>query len=123
MDRASHEGRYIMLDPADVFAEQIVDGWPDEARVWKSGISLFLRAGRASAAEPPRVAAFGECSATLLRDGYPDAAVELEHLWNELTIMFGADVLCVYSASRVPQGGNNDVFQRICREHTAVQSR
>jgi len=122
IDLAIKERRYISLDVADALSSFMVDGWPDETRFWKTGTSLIVQAAKASSGEHPRVAACGECAAGLLRDGKVDAAIRLERLWNELASTYNVDVFCGYSTGILPDEGS-DVFQRICKEHSAVHPR
>jgi DNA-binding response OmpR family regulator len=122
IDLAIKEGRYLSLDVADVLGSIMVDGWPDEERFWKSGISLMMRAARASSGDAPRLAACGECAASLAQAGGVDAAIRLEHLWDELARTFNVDILCGYSMNVPRHDEECDVFRRICAEHSVVHS-
>jgi DNA-binding NarL/FixJ family response regulator len=122
LDLAIGEGRYRAVDVQTAHSRFMVDGWPDESRFWNAGTALVLGAARASKHPNPRVAACGECAAGLLRDGRPDAAVRLEQLWDVLVRSYKIDVFCGYPAAVPGFDANSDVFQRICREHSAVHS-
>jgi hypothetical protein len=47
----------------------------------------------------------------------------LEKLGNQLGRTYEVDILCGYSVSRVQCGMDQQIFQRICAEHSAVHSR
>jgi hypothetical protein len=47
----------------------------------------------------------------------------MEKLGNVLTKTYNVDILCGYSLGRVESGMDNDIFQRICAEHSAVHTR
>jgi PAS domain S-box-containing protein len=68
----------------------------------------------------PRVIAFGEMVAVLWRDGWHEAALQLEELWNELG---EREPFALYCAYPLPQGlGAADlrVLDRVCSLHTRV---
>lgn len=116
---AIREGRYVAHTVADALPAFVVDGWPDEARFWSTATTMFMRAARAARGSGPRVAACGECAPALWRDGNGEAAIRLEHLWDEMCRTCDVDVFCAYGS---PLTGDDDagVFDRICAEHSAV---
>ncbi len=78
VERALLERRLLSIDIHTALSPFMVDGWPDEARFWKSGTSLVARAVGAARCTPPGLAACGECSASLLSQGHVEAAIRLE---------------------------------------------
>jgi len=117
--QAATELRYVPLNLAALFAEFMVDGWPDEGRFWKAASVVVIAAARASHGSGPLVAAAGEGCATLFGVN-PDAAIRLECMWNELAEAYNMDVFCGYLEDVSRHGTLTPAFQRLCREHTAV---
>lgn len=122
VELAISQKRLLPMDVAETLATFMVDGWPDEARFWEGGHSLITDAWRASAGQHPRVAACGECAASLVRDGRADAAVRLEQLWDDFARTYNVDIFCGYSA-QVARDDAAGAFARICATHSAVHSR
>jgi CheY-like chemotaxis protein len=119
---AIQEGRYIAQDAAETLAAFMVNGLPDPVRFRSAAGDLVASAARAANGALSRVAACGECAPLLWAQGNPEAAVQLEHLWDELAREYAVDILCGYlpnSQSR-PE---SYVYQKICAEHSAVSSR
>jgi DNA-binding NarL/FixJ family response regulator len=118
VDLALRRGRYIPLDVDQLLSSIIVDGQPDEARLWQAGISLLARAAQANGGYP-RVAACGEGCGKLAADGKVETAIRLEHLWDEFARACNVDMFCSYSAAALADG---DAGARIAAEHSAVHS-
>ena len=97
VDVAIAEGCLVLVDVADMLALTIVNGWPDEARFRDATTSLIAATARAARNPHRRVAACGECSMTLWRSGRGTAAVQFEHLCDELTRTHAVDIWCGYS--------------------------
>ncbi len=114
------EGRYIALDAADTLSTLIVNGMPDPVRFFNVADALLLNAAKASKRETPRVAVCGESVALLLMQGNPEAAIRLEHLWNEIVKSYDVDVFCGYPRGSFQTEQDSLIFQRICAEHSAV---
>jgi len=122
VEQAARELRYVPLDIAALFAEFMIDGWPDEDRFWKSASAVVIAAARASKGSKgsgPLVAAAGEGCATLFGIN-PDATIRLECMWNELAHAYNLDVFCGYLKDDAGQDEFTPAFQKVCREHTAV---
>ncbi len=62
---------------------------------------------------------FGEMVNCLCSDGLPDAAIELEWLWNSLMSQHDMNMLCAYRRGLLDnaQGGT---FDRVCRCHREI---
>jgi DNA-binding NarL/FixJ family response regulator len=120
---AVEQGSYTALDPANTLSAVMESDMPDPVRCAKFVGDLIVQASKSARGEHARVAFFGECAPTLLADGNPEAAVRLEHLWNELMRRHGAHTLCGYLSTAFPQSESNPVFQRICAKHSAVYQR
>ena len=99
----------------------MVAGFPDPVLCATLVGDLITRAANAAKGKPPRVAICGECAPTLLAEGNAEAAIQLEHLWDEITRRYDADTLCGYLWNAVPRQESSPIFERICAEHSAVQ--
>jgi DNA-binding NarL/FixJ family response regulator len=119
VDRATEDGRYRPLDVAEVLSQFMLDGRIDGARFWTAARALVADAARLATGEQPHVSACGDAAPTLWKDGYGDAAVQLEHLWDELATECHVEILCGY-AGHGAHDTDNHMFDRICAEHSAV---
>jgi hypothetical protein len=110
---------FILLDVAQTLSTFMVNGVPDPVRFQKAAGDLVAAAAKG---EGSRVAACGECAPTLLTQGQGDAAVQLEHLWDEIARTCGIDILCGYILNRFQREQESHICERICAEHSAVGS-
>jgi DNA-binding NarL/FixJ family response regulator len=113
------ERRYIPVKINELLAKVMVDGWPDPTRFLDATEELVIEAARRATGKPPRVAAVGECSPTVWEQGYLDAAIQLEHLWDEMAKSRQMDVLCAYSLTAREK--KVQAVRTLCAEHTAVE--
>lgn len=120
---AIERGRYLALDAADALSTFIVNGMADPTLFMKTFENLILSAATAANAGHPRVAIFGECVHLLCVEGNPEAAIQMEKLGNQLIRTFDVDILCGYSLGAVQSRMDEQVFQQICAEHSAVYGR
>lgn len=122
VDAALKKGSYIELDAPETLSTLMIhDLYP--VRCAKIVGDLILKASKGVQGEHPRVAICGECAPTLLAEGNVEAAIRLEHLWNEVTRNYNADTLCGYLWSAFPRKESIPIFERICAEHSAVVGR
>ena len=121
MGAAIEEGRYIPLDAADTLSAFMVNGLPDAVRFLKVAGDLIVGAANAVNGDSARVTACGECAPLLWAQGNAEAAIQLEHLWDEIAITHKVDVFCVYSVG-IGSAMDSHTFERICAEHSAVHS-
>ena len=119
---AQRQGRYIPLDVAETLSAFMVNDLPDPVRFSTVAGDLIETAAKAAKVEHPRVAACGECAPSLWAQGKADAAIQLEHLWDGLSNTYDLDTLCGYVLTSFQRGQESDVYQRICVEHSRVQS-
>lgn len=122
LSAAIDEGRYLTLDIAETLSIFMVSGLPDPVRFKQATSSLLNAAAKAATGETARVAVCGECAPTLWMQGKVDAAIQLEHLWDEITKNYDVDVLCGYVLTNFQADHQNHVRERICAEHSAVLS-
>ena len=123
VERAIAERRFLSVSVADALSPFMVGDSVDEERFWKASTSLLTRAAAAARCHPPAVAVCGEGCGSLWTNGNAEAAIRIEHLWNELARTFNVDVLCPYSLGGVEYDETSDVFCRLRQEHTAAYSR
>jgi hypothetical protein len=118
---ALEKGSYIPLDVADTLSTFMVNDLPDPARFLKIAGDL-VAAAKAAKGERPRVAACGECAPILWAQGRADAAIQLEHLWDEIAKTCDVDILCGYVLNSCQREQESHIYERICAEHSAVCS-
>jgi DNA-binding NarL/FixJ family response regulator len=123
MSTAIEQGRYVALDPAETLSLFMVDGLPDPSRFRKAAVDLIVKTADSVGGDTSRVAACGECAPTLWQSGNAEAAVRLEQLWDEIGKSYGVQIFCGYLLASFQGGIGSFVFERICREHSAVLSR
>jgi DNA-binding NarL/FixJ family response regulator len=119
---AIQEGRYIPLDAAETVSAVMVKGLPDRVRFLKNAVDLIEAAAKIKK-ENARVSVCGECAPFLWSQGNAEAAIRLEHLWDEVAKSYDIDVLCGYSLGTFQGGVGSHIFEKICAEHSAVYSR
>ena len=114
---ARERDQYLPLNAEATLATFMNGEWPDEGRFHKLVSELIERAGR----DGRRVRAFGELEAILWENGHHDAAVTLEHLWNDLRQTLQFSLFCSY-----PKSGftlhTQESLEDICAAHTKVIS-
>ena len=119
---AINQGRYIALDAAGTLSTFMVNDLLDPVRFLKIVSDLIVKASKAAKGEHPRVAACGECAPLLWAEGKADAAIQLEHLWDEMANIYDVDILCGYVLKSFQREPEYHVYERICAEHSAVSS-
>jgi len=122
MANALQQGSYLSLDVSDALSKFMVHDWPDSAQLSKLAGDLIKRAIKASRRGHTRVAACGECAPTLWAQGKVEAAIQVEHLWDDIARSHDIDILCGYLANEFQRMENRPIYERICREHSAVCS-
>ena len=118
--KAIEQDRYIALNVTDALSTFMVDDMLDPVRFIQSFGTIILRATKAAKGAHARVAFFGEGAHLLWARGNVDAALLDEKLCNELIRTYDVDILCAYRVQPFPESMDDDVFQRICAEHSAV---
>jgi DNA-binding NarL/FixJ family response regulator len=117
---AIEKGSYIPLDVADTLSTFMVNDLPDPVRFLEIASDLVAAAAKVAKGERPRVAACGECAPILWAQGRVDAAIQLEHLWDEITKTCDVDILCGYVLNSCQREQEGHIYERICAEHSAV---
>jgi len=119
-DTAAKKGRYVALDALQVLARLTVNGEPNKARFDEFIREVFMPLEAAAESKPKLVAVCGEVVSLLWADGKPEAAIELEHFWNELAERVCCRLRCFYPIASFPDPVQNDLFLKLCAEHAAV---
>ena len=117
---AIEQGGYIPLDVDDALSTFMVNELPDPVRFRKVAGDLVARAAKAAKGTHRRVVACGELASTLWAQGKADAAVQLEHLWNEIAKKYDMATLCGYVLKSFQREQESNICQKICAEHSAV---
>jgi hypothetical protein len=113
---AAASGSYVILDARQTMDGFVVGDWPDPASFWNALSPVLAAAARRR--RPVRV--FGEMVALLWGAGRPDAAIELEALWNEMARRHTFSLLCGYPVASVLGEEHSDALARVCDSHTAA---
>ena len=119
---AIEQGRYISLDAAETLSTFMVNDQPDPVRFQKAVSDTIMAAAKAAKGKRPRVVACGECAPLLWARGNAEAAIRVEHLWDEIAKIYDLDTLCGYPVGSLQAEPDSHIFQRICAEHSAVHS-
>lgn len=118
--RAIHRGRYVPLDAAETLLKFMRNGSPDAACFAETIGTVIDRAKSAADGAHPQLAAFGEMVALLWSEEKCDAAIQLEHLWNDLLRTHSFAVRCAYPMSSFYREEHAEPFLNICAEHSEV---
>ena len=117
---AIQQGRYQARDASETLAKFMINGWPD-SKLFTDAVGAVIAHARASVqSEDSLVAAFGEMVAVLWAEGKSEAALQLEHLWNELAKTHSFQLHCAYPMSLFPNEADADSVRRICAQHSNV---
>lgn len=117
---AMEQGLYRALDVEEMLATFMVNDLPDLMKLQEVTSELFAAAAQASRAERPRVAACGECAPFLWLQGEAEAAIQVEHFWDEIAGGGDVEVLCGYVLKNLRREPEPHIYAKICAEHTAV---
>lgn len=120
MSRVVAEGRYVHLDARRTLDRFMVKGRPDRGRFWEAIDPVIQQAAAAVRPGTKTMAAFGEMVAILWAEGNHEAAIELEHLWNELIPRYKLHLRCAYPLGSFAHQSYSEMFDTICSEHSAV---
>ena len=120
---AIDQGRYISLDAAETLSTFMVNDQPDPVRFQKAASDTIMAAAKVVKGERPRVVACGECAPLLWARGNAEAAIRVEHLWNEIVKSYDVDVFCGYPLGSFHGGMGSHIFEKLCAVHSAVHSR
>ncbi len=113
---------YMAFDAAKILSAFSTGESLDRAKFLRVLGGVITSAVEAARANRARVALYQECSSLLWAKGRDETAIQLERLLNELVNRYDMDVLCGYSLTYFH--GEEDIYaiQRLCAEHSAVNS-
>jgi DNA-binding NarL/FixJ family response regulator len=117
---AIEQRRYIPLDVAETLSTFMVNDVPDPVRFRQIVGDLFAVAAKGAKGEHRRVSACGEGAPILWAEGKGDAAIQIEHLWDEMAREYDVDTLCGYVLSGFQRDQESHIYERICAEHSTV---
>ncbi len=119
---AIEQGLYLSFDVHEALSTFMANDLPDPARFRKAFGSLLSATARTAKGAHARIAACGEIAPTLWAQGKADAAIQVEHLTDELARTCNVDILCGYVLSSSQREQGSPGYERICAEHSAVQA-
>jgi len=118
--KATHEGRYLELDAAEVLSKIMVEGMPDSGRFEALVGGAIVRTKARAKAARPEIAAFGEMVSRLWAEDKVEAAIRLEQLWNELAKKLNFSLRCAYPVANFNGEKHSQPLMRVCAEHSAI---
>jgi DNA-binding NarL/FixJ family response regulator len=119
---AMEQGLYLSLDVDEALATFMVGDLPDPARFLKVFGDVLSSTAEMAIGEHPQVLACGEFAPILLERGKAEAAVQVEHLTDEVARTSNVDILCGYVWNSFQRQQQSHIYQKICAEHSAVSS-
>ena len=93
---AIRDQRYIPVNVKALLAKSTVNCYPDPLRYLDAAGKLLTDITRRATARHARVAACGEGTSMFWTQGHVDAAIQLEHLWDEIAKSHQMDILCAF---------------------------
>jgi CheY-like chemotaxis protein len=121
LDQAIREGLYIPVNISQLLSKVMVDGAPDPTRFMNAAGEAVAEAAQRAVGQHRKVTAWGECSPTLWAKGDVDAAIQLEHLLDEVSRSQQMDSQCAYPMTARQESAR--AVKRLCAEHTVVEIR
>jgi DNA-binding NarL/FixJ family response regulator len=115
---AIEQGLYLPLDVDEALSTFMANDRVDSVRYLKVMGDLVSSSSRAAKAKHANVAVFGEIAPTLWARGNADAAIQVEQATDELAKTHNVDILCGYVLNSF-QREQDQIYERICTEHTA----
>jgi len=117
---AMEQGLYLSLDVHHALSTFMVNDLPDSVRFLKIFGDLLYSTAKAAKTKEARVAACGEFAPTLWGQGKTEAAIQVEHLTEEVARTCNVDILCGYVLTDLQREQQRPILERLCAEHTAV---
>lgn len=117
-ERATADGRLLLLDAADTMSRFLSDGNIDPG-AFNEVIGDLIRS---LAASGRAVRAYGEMVALLWDAGDVLTAIELEMQWNDLARELPFSLFCSYPATSVAGAQHATALHHVCHLHSSVLS-
>lgn len=116
----AEQGQYVAHDSALALSQAMHKGKPDSRTI----ATMINDLDRLRPAIPPgprnRLTIVGDMAISLCRNGDFEAALELERIWNELTLPLPFFTLCSYPVDCFEHPAAPSQLARLCAEHSAV---
>jgi DNA-binding NarL/FixJ family response regulator len=116
---AIRQRRYLPVNVSELLEKATVNGGPDPLRYLDAARDLLTDVTRRATNQHARVAACGEGTSIFWTHGRVEAAIQLEHLWDEIAMSRQMDMLCAYPLAVREE--SVPAIRRVCAEHTAVE--
>jgi CheY-like chemotaxis protein len=116
---AVRQQRYLPVNVSELLAKATVNGRLDPLRYLDAAGDLLTDFTRRATDQHARVAACGEGTSIFWMRGDVEAAIQLEHLWDEIAMSRQMDMLCAYPLAVREE--SVPAIRRVCAEHTAVE--
>ena len=110
---------YFPVNVSELLAKATVGGCLDPLRYLDAVGDLLTDVTRRARDQHARVAACGEGTSIFWTHGEVEAAIQLEHLWDEIAMSRQMDILCAYPLAARDE--SVPAVRRLCAEHTAVE--
>lgn len=118
VERAIRTRQLTLLDAERTLAKILTDGQPqwEAFRAQLGGVIRSMRRRR----RDRTLRIYGEMVDLLCAGGNAGAAVQLEHMWNDLARVENFALLCGYGMQRFALGSSGGDFQHVCDAHEHV---
>ena len=116
---AIRQQRYFPVNVSELLAKATVNGCLDPLRYLDAAGDLLTDVTRRATDQHARVATCGEGTSICWTHGHVEAAIQLEHLWDEIAMSRQMDILCAYPLA--VRDESVPAVRRLCAEHTAVE--
>jgi CheY-like chemotaxis protein len=114
------QGRYLVFD-AEAAARQVVRGGRLDVDTLVDLVAVLERARTASGDKArSHLTILGEIAPVLWRNGNPEAAFEVERLWDELTRSLPILTICTYPMDWLDRDGGAAFSSAICAHHSVI---
>ena len=117
-ERAESAGLLVVADAEETLASLVGPDGLDGERFEHAVAALLDQVQSGPEDRPPRV--FGEVVDVFCQRGRPDAADELERLWNALALTRRFSLLCGYRLDVFDPRAQLETLPHVCREHSHV---
>ena len=113
--------RYLYLNARSTLDRIMLHGSPDRQRFWDE-LEPVVKQAKGKTKAAATVSVFGEMVSILWGEGNRQAAIALEHLWNELLQVHKLNFRCAHPSGNFSERSNTDMFGTLSTEHTAEGS-
>lgn len=114
LDEPTQRRQYRYFDAEMLLSSFMVNGMPDIESCKKSIGAIFEQISQ----EYKTARVYGEMVDILWQQGLKDAAVALEHYWNELLKQYSFSLLCTYHIDNLDPSSYNGALECLCSTHT-----